>query len=405
MHKKKVCTYAKFLEKKKSFFRNFFFATGLIFERFLAPRSRFFEKVNGLGVLGFSGIYEFSKDLDSIYIVLGSFENSYIPENPRTPPISYISQTVIPFKKPTSKPSKTGFETKQKTVHICTKKKFAHMQSFWKKKVVFSENFFATGLIFERFLAPRSRFFEKVNGFGSGENELFGEKKRRDLGIKGDDGVANVGHKYDLEDNLNQSMLIYMSLKLNIQDLIWIVNFVLVGMRYSTMTTTRITEKVRDEDTVSGYEFAYGSCGGCFESNQKFAHVPISKLNKATTLSSRDLDMDYLSMLAENLPQMFICNIGIQTTNKYLQPHAKIDSEGSEGREILTGGVRPGRQTSIPAGVDLSKELDDGLNSKLSAMEIFIDLLQITIFEAHITGVNVIPCYRTTVVVPCKVSI
>ncbi|KAL4578140.1 hypothetical protein LXL04_014259 [Taraxacum kok-saghyz] len=52
MHKKKVCTYAKFLEKKKSFFRKFFFATGLIFERFLAPRSRFFEKVNGLGVLG-----------------------------------------------------------------------------------------------------------------------------------------------------------------------------------------------------------------------------------------------------------------------------------------------------------------------------------------------------------------
>ncbi|KAL4584443.1 hypothetical protein LXL04_009044 [Taraxacum kok-saghyz] len=62
------------------------------------------------------------------YHVLGSFENSYIPENPRTPPISYISQIVIPFKKPTSEPSKTGFETKQKTVHICTKKKFAHMQ-------------------------------------------------------------------------------------------------------------------------------------------------------------------------------------------------------------------------------------------------------------------------------------
>ncbi|KAL4569144.1 hypothetical protein LXL04_024775 [Taraxacum kok-saghyz] len=64
MHKKKICTYAKFLEKKKSFFRKFFFATGLIFERFLAPRSRFFEKVNGLGVLGkanttmvLSGIY------------------------------------------------------------------------------------------------------------------------------------------------------------------------------------------------------------------------------------------------------------------------------------------------------------------------------------------------------------
>ncbi|KAL4574855.1 hypothetical protein LXL04_021695 [Taraxacum kok-saghyz] len=56
--KKKFCTYANFLKKKKSFFRKFFFATGLVFERFLAPRSRFFEKVNGLGVLGFSGIYE-----------------------------------------------------------------------------------------------------------------------------------------------------------------------------------------------------------------------------------------------------------------------------------------------------------------------------------------------------------
>ncbi|KAL4581735.1 hypothetical protein LXL04_006263 [Taraxacum kok-saghyz] len=36
-----------------------------------------------------------------------SFENSYIPENPRTTPISYISQTVILFKKQTSGPSKT----------------------------------------------------------------------------------------------------------------------------------------------------------------------------------------------------------------------------------------------------------------------------------------------------------
>ncbi|KAL4559414.1 hypothetical protein LXL04_031552 [Taraxacum kok-saghyz] len=44
----------------------------------------------------------------SLMFRLGSFENSYIPENPRTPPISYISQTVIPFKKPTSGTSKTG---------------------------------------------------------------------------------------------------------------------------------------------------------------------------------------------------------------------------------------------------------------------------------------------------------
>ncbi|KAL4555174.1 hypothetical protein LXL04_037785 [Taraxacum kok-saghyz] len=39
-------------------------------------------------------------------------KNSYIPENPRTPPISYISQTVITFKKPTSGLSKTFFLTK-----------------------------------------------------------------------------------------------------------------------------------------------------------------------------------------------------------------------------------------------------------------------------------------------------
>ncbi|KAL4569246.1 hypothetical protein LXL04_024882 [Taraxacum kok-saghyz] len=47
---------------------------------------------------------------------LRSFENSYIPENPRTPPISYISQTVIHFKKPTLGLFKTflsAFETKK----------------------------------------------------------------------------------------------------------------------------------------------------------------------------------------------------------------------------------------------------------------------------------------------------
>ncbi|KAL4567239.1 hypothetical protein LXL04_022816 [Taraxacum kok-saghyz] len=46
-------------------------------------------------------------------ITLGSFENSYIPENSRTPPISYISQTVIPFKKPTSGLFKTSFKREQ----------------------------------------------------------------------------------------------------------------------------------------------------------------------------------------------------------------------------------------------------------------------------------------------------
>ncbi|KAL4580850.1 hypothetical protein LXL04_017055 [Taraxacum kok-saghyz] len=74
--------------------------------------------------------------------VLGSFENSYIPENPRTPPISYISQTVIPFIKPTSEPSKTGFETKQKMCTYAQKKSLHICKVFGKKKVVFSENFF-----------------------------------------------------------------------------------------------------------------------------------------------------------------------------------------------------------------------------------------------------------------------
>ncbi|KAL4558267.1 hypothetical protein LXL04_036465 [Taraxacum kok-saghyz] len=46
-------------------------------------------------------------NLDRYKSHLGSFENSYIPENPRTSSISYISQTVIPFKKSTSGPSKT----------------------------------------------------------------------------------------------------------------------------------------------------------------------------------------------------------------------------------------------------------------------------------------------------------
>ncbi|KAL4556467.1 hypothetical protein LXL04_039121 [Taraxacum kok-saghyz] len=127
-----------------------------------------------------------------IYILLGSFENSYIPENPKTPPISYIFQTVIPLKKPTSEPSKTGFETKQKTVHICTKKKSLHIcKSFFRKKN------FATGLIFERFLAPRSRFFEKVNGLG-----VLGNKNLLDIAIseihsKQNVNARNQTHKLD----------------------------------------------------------------------------------------------------------------------------------------------------------------------------------------------------------------
>ncbi|KAL4566116.1 hypothetical protein LXL04_030226 [Taraxacum kok-saghyz] len=58
----------------------------------------------------------------------------------------------------------TVFEIKQKYVHMCNF--FFTYAKFLKKKVVFSEFFFATGLVFERFLASQSRFFEKVNGLG-----------------------------------------------------------------------------------------------------------------------------------------------------------------------------------------------------------------------------------------------
>ncbi|KAL4556710.1 hypothetical protein LXL04_034867 [Taraxacum kok-saghyz] len=42
-------------------------------------------------------------------------------------------------------------------------KNFEKNDTFLKKKLFFRKTFFATGLKFERFLAPRSRFFEKVN--------------------------------------------------------------------------------------------------------------------------------------------------------------------------------------------------------------------------------------------------
>ncbi|KAL4591474.1 hypothetical protein LXL04_004440 [Taraxacum kok-saghyz] len=57
---------------------------------------------------------------------------------------------------------------KKKILHIC--------KVFEKKIFVFSKFFFATELVFQRFLATRSRFFEKVNGSRSGEKFFFGEK-------------------------------------------------------------------------------------------------------------------------------------------------------------------------------------------------------------------------------------
>ncbi|KAL4564355.1 hypothetical protein LXL04_028416 [Taraxacum kok-saghyz] len=118
---------------------------------------------------------------------LRSFENSYIPENPRTPKPLTLSKNRLRGAKNRSNTSPVAkknfrkndflflflhmylsvFQTKQKNLHICKKKKkIAHMQSFSKKKSFFRKKNFATGLVFERFLAPRSWFFEKVNGLG-----------------------------------------------------------------------------------------------------------------------------------------------------------------------------------------------------------------------------------------------
>ncbi|KAL4565907.1 hypothetical protein LXL04_030013 [Taraxacum kok-saghyz] len=112
------CTYAKFLEKKKSFFRKNFFATGLIFERFLAPRSRSFEKS-------------------------GSFENSYIPDNPRTPKPLTLSKNRLRGAKNRSNTSQVAKKIPKK--QLC-------------KKIV--GNFFCDRAF------SRYRFFEKVNGLG-----------------------------------------------------------------------------------------------------------------------------------------------------------------------------------------------------------------------------------------------
>ncbi|KAL4554207.1 hypothetical protein LXL04_039678 [Taraxacum kok-saghyz] len=88
-----------------------------------------------------------------------SFENSYISENQRTLPISYISQTVILFKNRLrdspklferflNKNLKCEYMQRNKTenMHMCKKFFFCTYAKFLKKKSFFSEFFFATGL-------------------------------------------------------------------------------------------------------------------------------------------------------------------------------------------------------------------------------------------------------------------
>ncbi|KAL4568897.1 hypothetical protein LXL04_024514 [Taraxacum kok-saghyz] len=100
-----------------------------------------------------------SKKRKNRFDVLGSFENSYIPENPRTTkPLTFSKNRLRVVKnRSNTRFFKKKFEKKRKKEN-CTYAKI--------KKIVFSENFFATGLVFERFLSSQSRFFEKVNGLG-----------------------------------------------------------------------------------------------------------------------------------------------------------------------------------------------------------------------------------------------
>ncbi|KAL4573250.1 hypothetical protein LXL04_020049 [Taraxacum kok-saghyz] len=98
----------KVFGKKKSFFLKKKFPTGLVFERFLAPEVGFSKKLTNQKIPKNSRTNQREREREGERErELGSFENSYIPENPRTSPIYYISQTVISFKKLTSEPFKT----------------------------------------------------------------------------------------------------------------------------------------------------------------------------------------------------------------------------------------------------------------------------------------------------------
>lgn len=46
--------------------------------------------------------------------------------------------------------------------------------------------------------------------------------------------------------------------------------------------------------------------------------LPVSKLYKTTSFSNRYFNRDYLSILREGLPEIFIGNIRIKPSNKYL---------------------------------------------------------------------------------------
>ncbi|KAL4569081.1 hypothetical protein LXL04_024708 [Taraxacum kok-saghyz] len=157
--------------KKKYRFFGFFSANYNDYERFVGSRSRFFISNNGLGDIGNWGssrvlgnIFErflasevgFSKkltcwDLLRTHIFPRTRE---LPQFPISPKPLFLSKNRLrnPPKPVLKQNKKLCTYAQKKSLHIC--------KSFFRKKI------FATGHIFERFLAPRSRFIEKVNGLG-----------------------------------------------------------------------------------------------------------------------------------------------------------------------------------------------------------------------------------------------
>ncbi|KAL4562540.1 hypothetical protein LXL04_034747 [Taraxacum kok-saghyz] len=112
------------------------------------------------------------------YELLGSFENSYIPENPRTPkPLTFSKNRLRKAKNRSNTSPVAKFFFRKNDFFF---KNFAYMQIFFAYVHLFFRKFvFATGLVFERFLAPRSRFFEKVNGYRFAMKNYFGRKIRK----------------------------------------------------------------------------------------------------------------------------------------------------------------------------------------------------------------------------------
>ncbi|KAL4576046.1 hypothetical protein LXL04_012134 [Taraxacum kok-saghyz] len=187
---KKSCTYAK-VKKKYRFFGNFFQRIVMIKNILEGSEVGFLKGITG----------KVNIPIRYLSLDLGSFENSYIPENPRTPKPLNFSKNRLRGAKKRSNTSPVANFFSEKTifffknfgyVHIflslyntylkgfvktnlkknAKKKKVAHMEKKKFVALVFSEKkVFATELVFERFLAFRSRFFKKVN-LGTCEYEM-----------------------------------------------------------------------------------------------------------------------------------------------------------------------------------------------------------------------------------------